>query len=133
MKILIIEDDRVGAHVFSTYLRKGGFEVKVATDGPAGVAQVKEWQPDGVLLDIMLPGMSGIEVLKVIRSEKKDLPVVVYTNGYIAQMVNDARAAGATHVINKLSLNANELVHKFKQALSGAKEPANSDLPEVKS
>ena len=133
MKILIIEDDRVGAHVFSTYLRKGGFEVKVATDGPTGVAQVKEWQPDGVLLDIMLPGMSGIEVLKVVRGEKKDLPVIVYTNGFVAQMVEEARAAGATHIINKLSLNANELVHKFRQALNGAKEPANSDLPASRS
>lgn len=115
MRILIIEDDHVGAHVFSNYLRKGGFDVQVAHDGPKGISQFREWRPDAVLLDIMLPGMSGIEVLKILRSESQTLPIIVYTNGYVAHLVEEASAAGAAGVINKLNLNANELVQQFRR------------------
>ncbi len=68
-KVLVIDDEEnIGALVRS-YLSKEGFQVDVATDGPAGLAKARALKPDVVLLDIMLPGMDGIEVLRQLRSE----------------------------------------------------------------
>lgn len=89
----------------------------MANDGPTGVQKTLQLRPDGVLLDIMLPGLSGEEVLKQIREKKPELPVVVYTNGFVPLLVDKMMAAGATTVFNKISLTSQELAHAFDKAL----------------
>ena len=116
-RILIVEDDPVAARVYGQYLKKGGYHVMVATDGPTGLQKVAQLRPDGVLLDIMLPGMSGVEVLKQIRTTRADLPVVVYTNGFVPLLVDEVVAAGATHIFNKISLTSQELCTAFDKSL----------------
>jgi two-component system response regulator (stage 0 sporulation protein F) len=116
-RILIVEDDPVAARVYGQYLKKGGFHVMVATDGHTGLQKVRQLRPDGVLLDIMLPGLNGVEVLKEIRATNPDLPVVVYTNGFVPLLVDEVVAAGATHVFNKISLTAQELSNAFDKSL----------------
>lgn len=115
--ILIVEDDPVQARVYGQYLKKAGYTVLVATDGPTGAKQAVDLKPDGVLLDIMLPGMSGVDVLRQIREKRPDLPVVMYTNGFVPMMLDKAMAAGATSVFNKLNLTAHELAHAFNELL----------------
>src|SRR5688572_18891661 len=88
--ILIVEDDPVQARVYGQYLKKAGYTVLVATDGPTGAKQAVELKPDGVLLDIMLPGMSGVDVLRQIREKRPELPVVMYTNGFVPMMLDKA-------------------------------------------
>lgn len=116
-RILIVEDDPVAARVYGQYLKKGGYHVMVATDGPTGLQKVAQLRPDGVLLDIMLPGMSGIDVLKQIRATNTELPVVVYTNGFVPLLVDEVTAAGATQVFNKISLTSQELAYAFDKSL----------------
>jgi len=118
LRILVIEDDPVAARVYGHYLKKAGYEVIVANDGPTGVQKALQLRPDGVLLDIMLPGLSGEEVLKEIREKKPDLPVVVYTNGFVPLLVDKMMAAGAATVFNKISLTSHELAHAFEKALN---------------
>ena len=89
----------------------------MANDGPTGVQKALQLRPDGVLLDIMLPGLSGEEVLKEIREKKPDLPVVVYTNGFVPLLVDKMMAAGAATVFNKISLTSQELAHAFEKVL----------------
>ena len=77
-KVLIVEDDGNIAELLHLYLEKEGFETQVAGDGGKGVELFRSFQPDLVLLDIMLPVMDGWGVLKKIREHDKT-PVIMLT------------------------------------------------------
>ena len=68
-KILIIEDDQVVANVYRNKLAVEGYATEVTLDGETGLKMVRSLKPDLVLLDLMLPGISGVDVIKAIRSE----------------------------------------------------------------
>ncbi|NIF28918.1 response regulator transcription factor [Pantoea sp. Tr-811] len=77
-RVLIVEDDADGASILEAYLRKDGFEVVVAEDGARGLALFRQVSPSIVLLDMMLPKLSGPELLAEIRRES-DSPVIMVT------------------------------------------------------
>jgi len=77
-KVLIVEDDGNIAELLHLYLEKESFETSVARDGLAGLEQFQAFQPDLVLLDIMLPGMDGWSVCRKIRETSK-IPVIMLT------------------------------------------------------
>jgi DNA-binding response OmpR family regulator len=78
MKALVIEDDNNIAELLRLYLEKDGFLVRIAGDGATGVAEAKVFEPDIILLDIMLPVMDGWEVCKAIRKTSK-VPIIMLT------------------------------------------------------
>ena len=94
--------------------------MEIAVDGPTGLRRIEELHPDGVLLDLLLPGMNGIHLLKKIRSQKQfgQLPVVVFSNAYVVNMVQDAIEAGATVVFNKAATTPREIAEALHGALS---------------
>lgn len=75
-KILVVDDDENIAELIRLYLQKECFETKIATDGEAALTIAKQYRPDLILLDIMLPGIDGYEVLREIR-KTSDLPVIM--------------------------------------------------------
>ena len=77
-KVLIVEDDSNIAELLRLYLEKDGFTVRCAADGAAGVAEAKAYQPDLILLDIMLPIMDGWAVLRAVR-QISSVPVIMLT------------------------------------------------------
>ena len=77
-KVLIIEDDITIAELERDYLEVSDFEADIAADGPAGLQKVDETPYDLILLDVMLPGMDGFEVLKKLR-EKTNVPIMMVT------------------------------------------------------
>lgn len=77
-RVLIIEDDADAAGVLEAYLKRENYEVIIAGDGPGGLETAGRWQPDLILLDIMLPGMNGTEVLAALR-RRDDTPVIMVT------------------------------------------------------
>jgi len=77
-RILIVEDDADSANILEAYLRRDGFEVALAEDGQRGLDLHKSWQPDLILLDVMLPRLSGSEVLSAVR-RSSDTPVIMVT------------------------------------------------------
>jgi DNA-binding response OmpR family regulator/HPt (histidine-containing phosphotransfer) domain-containing protein len=111
-RILIIEDDPIVGHIYRTRLQKEGFEVEVCGDGQTGYYRTHEFKPDAVLLDLMLPKMNGIDILKKLRHEPKfqRLPVVVFTNAYVPNMIQEAFAAGASQVFNKATLTPRQIL-----------------------
>jgi CheY-like chemotaxis protein len=119
MKILVIEDDRIGAKLFGSWLAKAGYEVETALDGTTGLEAIAANRPDAVLLDLLLPGAKGWDVLRILRSNAgfSDLPVIVYTNGFVAELVDEAKAAGASQVLNKATLTSMQLCDAFGAAL----------------
>jgi len=77
-RVLIIEDDADAAGVLEAYLKRENYEVMIAGDGPGGLDAARRWRPDLILLDIMLPGMNGTEVLAALR-RRDDTPVIMVT------------------------------------------------------
>jgi DNA-binding response OmpR family regulator len=75
--VLVVEDDPTVSGVLSAYLRKAGFDPVVATDGPSALLEWTQRRPDVVILDIMLPGMSGLDVLRRRRAADDDAAVIV--------------------------------------------------------
>ena len=76
--ILVVEDETLIADAIAARLRSEGFEVHVAPDGPTGVAFADRFQPDLVILDLMLPGIDGLEVCRQIQRERH-VPVMMLT------------------------------------------------------
>ncbi|MDR3479976.1 MAG: response regulator [Burkholderiaceae bacterium] len=77
-RILVVEDDADSASVLEAYLQRDGFEVAIAADGQRAVEMHSRWEPDLVLLDVMLPKLSGTDVLSAIR-RSGDTPVIMLT------------------------------------------------------
>ena len=75
-KILIVDDDRNIAELVSLYLIKECFEVKIAEDGREAIQKFLEFQPDLIVLDLMLPGMDGYEVCRTIR-KTSSVPIIM--------------------------------------------------------
>jgi CheY-like chemotaxis protein len=123
-RIVIVEDDKVVGHVYRTSLKKEGFNVEVATDGQAGLSRILTVLPDAVLLDLMLPKMSGVEVLKAIRAQPElaKIPVIVFTNAYVPELVQGALQAGATKVFNKSEIAPGLILTTLKDAGCFAQE-----------
>ena len=76
-QILIIEDDKHIAEGLRLNLMMKGYEVQIASDGPSGLRQWKEMDPDLIVLDIMLPGIDGLSVLRHIRLADERLPILI--------------------------------------------------------
>lgn len=122
--ILVVEDDAVVGFVYRTSLKKEGFAVEVAIDGEAGLARILQVCPDAILLDLMLPKMSGVEVLKKMRAqpELSKTPVMVFTNAFVPVMIKEAMQAGATQVFNKADVTPRKIIEALKDLGCYAKE-----------
>lgn len=77
-QILVVEDEALIADAIAARLRSEGYEVRVAGDGPTGVAYAERFEPDLVILDLMLPGLDGLEVCRQIQRERH-VPVMMLT------------------------------------------------------
>jgi DNA-binding response OmpR family regulator len=121
-RILIIEDDQLVANIYRNKFSVDGCEAEVALDGETGLELIKSFQPQVVLLDLMLPKMPGVEVLKQIRSQPgtEQLPVVVFSNTYLSNMVQEAWKAGATKCLSKANCTPKQVLDVVKGLLNGA-------------
>jgi len=78
-KILIVEDEPDMVVGLKDNFEFEGYEVATASDGPSGLEQARAWKPDLIVLDVMLPGLSGLEVCKTLRSEGHEGPILMLT------------------------------------------------------
>lgn len=118
-KIIIAEDDKFISEMYITKLSSEGFEVECAQDGQEAIEKIREIQPDIVLLDIFMPKLNGIEVLKKIRADKKikDIPVIVLTNANEKDHISKAKEMGANDYLIKSSFTPDEVVSKIKETI----------------
>lgn len=119
VKVLIIDDDESLGAVFETALQKGGLETVFALNGKTGIDKVKSEKPDLVLLDQVLPDISGNEVLKTLKAdaETQTIPVLILSNFSQEELVKEAIDNGALDYIFKYQVEPQDLVNKVKQAL----------------
>jgi len=76
-RVLVVEDDSTVSSVLSAYLSKAGFDQRIAADGATALREWTQWKPDVVILDVMLPGMSGLEVLERRRAADDGAAVII--------------------------------------------------------
>ena len=78
-RVLLVEDDATVRDVVTRYLGEAGYEVTEAVDGRAGLQSTRDRLPDVVVLDLMLPGMSGLDVCRALRRDHERLPILMLT------------------------------------------------------
>jgi DNA-binding NtrC family response regulator len=116
LSILIIDDEPYLPHQFARYLKKHGYEVYTAPDGEAGLQELQKNDIDLVLLDLRLPRMEGLEVLRQIRKIDQDLPVVILTAyGNVASAVAAMKLGAADYLLKGFDLD--ELLLVVQRAL----------------
>ncbi len=114
-RVLVIEDEPSYVDALEVALGNEGFAVESALDGRAGIRAVREWAPDVVVLDLMLPGLSGLDVLRRIRHEGST-PVVVVSAKDAESDVVAALELGADDYLTK-PYSVRELVARLRAAL----------------
>ena len=119
LKILIIEDDRFLRDLIQQKLTKEGFTTLVAVDGEEGVKIAKEQKPHLVLLDLILPGIDGFEILRKLKSdaETSAIPVIVLSNLGQKEDMDRAMKAGAEDFMVKAHFTPTEIVSKIRSIL----------------
>jgi adenylate cyclase len=121
-RILIIEDNQLLANTYRAAFAQAGFEVDMAGDGHAGIAAALAAPPEIILLDLMLPKLSGLEVLRRLRTDARLalVPVLVLSNSYTAERMQELWAAGATQVLLKANSTPKRLLESARQSLDAA-------------
>jgi len=121
--ILIVEDDKFLAGMYVTKLDLEGFTVSLANDGEKGLKLATEEKPDVILLDIILPKMSGFDVLKDLKDDPqtKDIPVVLLTNLGQRDDVQKGLDLGAVDYLIKAHFMPSEVVEKIKKIIEPKK------------
>jgi DNA-binding response OmpR family regulator len=92
---------RPSSSALKEFLELKGYEVRTALNGPSALQTVAQWQPHIVLLDIIMPGMSGVEVLQQLRNDHPDTGVIMITAVTDEELGNDALKNGADDYITK--------------------------------
>lgn len=118
-KILIIEDDQIVANIYRNKFQVEGFNVEVALDGEVGFEMVKTFRPDAIVLDLMLPKITGVELMKQIRTvpDFEKIPVIVFSNTYLTNMVQEAWKAGATKCLSKANCTPRHVIEVVRASL----------------
>jgi DNA-binding response OmpR family regulator len=118
--VLIIDDNQVITSIYRGKLAAEGLHTEIASDGEQGLAMLERCRPDVVLLDLMLPKINGMDVLKQIRAraEYKALPVIVFSNSYSTDVMQRAWEFGATDVLHKSSTTPRTVVLALVRAIA---------------
>lgn len=119
-KILLIDDDPFILDMYVFKLKETGFEIDIAHNGKEGLAKVQSFQPDVVLLDIVMPAMDGFDVLRELQKNKPGHPMkkILLTNLGQKEDVERGMQLGADDYIIKAHFTPTEVVEKVKQLLA---------------
>ena len=126
-KIFIIEDDEIVAEVYQDKLQAEGYHVEVAYDGESGYSRLKTFDADLLLLDMMVPKLSGIDILKRLRGKNalKYFPVIAFSGS--DEMLEDARNLGASRTLSKSELGPNQIVARITEVVAALREVGESE------
>ncbi|MSU54750.1 MAG: response regulator [Candidatus Staskawiczbacteria bacterium] len=118
-KILLIEDEDMLRELITKRLTIGGYEIIQSTDGISGLKAAQEQRPDLVLLDIVLPGIDGFEVLEKIKNDASlsRMPVVMLSNLSQKNDIEKALKLGAVDYFIKINFTSEEVLEKIKNIL----------------
>ena len=118
-KILVIEDDKFLRELISQKLLQEGYEVAEAVDGEKGLQALEKEKPDLVLLDLILPGIDGFEVLAKMKgnSETANIPIVILSNLGQKDDIEKGLKMGAVDYLIKAHFTPAEIIEKIREVL----------------
>ena len=121
-KILIVEDDMTISTLYRIKFEKEGYIVKVSNNGMDAVANVMEFSPDVILLDIMMPGMDGFEILRVIRELAPSLKtkIIMFSNLNRQSDIDRCLQNGADGYLLKADNTPADAVNKIEEMFSNS-------------
>lgn len=124
-KVLVVDDDIPLQEMYQERLELAGFDVKTASDGQEGIEQAREYRPDLILLDVMMPRANGFDVLAILRKEESTshIPVLMLTALVQESAREKAREAGAQGYIIKSETMPGEVIKKIQETLSKINQP----------
>jgi two-component system response regulator MtrA len=129
-RVLVVEDQRDLANLLSHNLRQEGLDIRIVGDGREAVPNVRTWKPDLVILDLMLPGLDGFEVLRGIRGDSQDLPVLILSaRGEEHDKIRSFRLDADQYVTKPFSLV--ELLERVHALLRRGRRGATEHREEV--
>lgn len=119
MKVLVVEDDKFSRELINRKLQSENFETVLAVDGEVALDLVEKERPDIILLDLILPGINGFEVLaKIKENEKlKEIPVIILSNLGQKDDIDKGMNLGATDYLVKAHFTPSEIIEKINQVL----------------
>lgn len=120
IKILLVEDDVFLSNIYAKKFESEGFEILAALDGEKGLRLALSKEPDLILLDLLLPGIDGFEVLKGIKNNEltKNIPVLLLTNLSQKEDIQKGLSLGANDYLIKTHFMPSEIVAKVKNFLN---------------
>src|ERR1043166_5985953 len=121
IKVLLVDDDPLVLKIYRDSLTRQGLHIETAPDGLAAVQALRQARPDMVVLDLMMPKFSGVDVLKFIRSQKNldGLPVILLSNSYMDEMANAAISSGVQKALLKVRCTPSLLAGMIKDLAAG--------------
>lgn len=126
-RILLVEDDRFLRRACEASLRQRGYTVTPAADGEEGLRLARSERPDLVLLDLLMPKLSGLDVLRVLRGDEatRALPIVILSNSSREQDVQEVTKLGISGYFVKSNLSLQELGDRIDRILKGGVEASD--------
>ncbi len=120
-KILIVEDELVVRSIYRRKFEMSGYQVETAEEGSAALKLLPIYKPDLIQVDIMMPGMDGVEVIRQIRAwpEFRDVPILVLSSFYRPDLAKEAWKAGASKCVSKMDCTPNLVLELVEQLLGG--------------
>ncbi|TVR31620.1 MAG: response regulator [Nitriliruptor sp.] len=120
-RVLIVDDDPIILELVVMNFELEGHEVRTAANGPDALDLAGSWSPDAIILDVMMPGLSGFEVCQQLRDEPStaEIPVVLLSARALGRDVEEGLAAGAVAYVTK-PFDPLELVEQIEQLVRGA-------------
>lgn len=124
-KVLIIEDDQIVANVYRNKLAVEGYAAEIAGDGENGLKVLRTYKPQLVILDLMLPGISGVDVIREIRSEQEfsKVPIIIFSNTYLTNLIQEAWRAGANKCLSKSNCTPKDVLEIVRNAIGSGDPP----------
>jgi DNA-binding response OmpR family regulator len=118
-KILLVEDDAFVSDIYQTRLEQEGYGLVLASNGMEAMKKIEEGIPDLILLDIVMPYMDGLEVLKKLKAQEKwkKIPVIILTNLSQKEEVEEGLGIGADDYLIKSHFTPTEVVGKVRNIL----------------
>jgi CheY-like chemotaxis protein len=125
-KILFVEDDALIARIYRQKLTESGYEVFLAVDGLDAMRQLGALKPDLMVLDILMPKLNGLDVLRFVRKDPKikDLPVVVFSNAFMDDTGDQLAELGVQEMLFKSAVTPNQLIETVSRILN--REPVKT-------
>jgi two-component system alkaline phosphatase synthesis response regulator PhoP len=123
-KVLVVEDDAFLTGAYRVKLTKEGFEVEIAIDGEEALVKLRDFVPDVILMDIVMPRKDGFATLQDIKSSEtlKNIPVIMATNLGQQGDIEKAKALGAVDLVTKSDTSMADLVTKIKTVIAASKK-----------